>query len=270
MFPSDEFTGKGGFPVAGSTSPVSHLPTTDSRSPESREPKPDGLVLIFDADDTLWENNIHFERAIEEFLDFLDHSTLSREDARAALDEIERANAGAHGYGARAFAAHLRTTWELLAERHVDEASIATVMAFGERILAQPIELIAGVQETLEHLAARHDLHLLTKGQHDEQRRKIEESGIASWFRHAEIVPEKHEDAYRGLVARLGLDPARSWMIGNSPKSDINPALAAGLNAVFVPHPATWRLEHQEIRDPGGPGQLVVIERFTELRLLWE
>ncbi|MGI9253133.1 MAG: HAD family hydrolase [Thermomicrobiales bacterium] len=214
-------------------------PFPASQSLHNPQPR---LHLICDADDTLWENNIHFEQAIEEFLDFLDHSTLSREDARAALDEIERAHAGAHGYGARAFARHLRMTYELLAERHVDEAAIATVMAFGERILDQPVALIAGVQETLEHLAARHDLIIMTKGQEDEQRGKIEASGIASWFRHAEVVPEKHELAYRDLVAMLGLDPARTWMIGNSPKSDINPALAAGLNAVYIPHPATWRL----------------------------
>ena len=240
-------------------SPSPYHPTTPSPP----------LALIFDADDTLWENNVHFERAIEGFLDFLDHGTLSREDARAALDEIEHANAGVHGYGALAFSRHLRMTYELLAEREVDEASLATVMAFGERILTQPVELIAGVQETLEFLAQRHDLHLLTKGQHDEQRRKIDESGIASWFRHAEVVPEKHPQAYRDLVAQLDLDLARTWMIGNSPKSDINPALAAGLNAVFIPHPATWRLEHQEIADPGGPGRLVVVERFVELQGLW-
>lgn len=237
------------------------MPSDKPISPQAHEP----LHLIFDADDTLWENNIHFEAAIEEFLDFLDHSTLSREDARAALDEIERAHHGAHGYGARAFARHLRMTYERLAERHVDETSLATVTAMGERILEMPVELIAGVQETLETLAARHDLHIMTKGQHDEQRRKIEESGIASWFRHAEVVPEKHEQAYRDLVAMLSLDPARTWMIGNSPKSDINPALAAGLNAVYLPHPATWRLERQELRDPGGPGRLVTLERFDDL-----
>ncbi|MFM9108683.1 MAG: HAD family hydrolase [Chloroflexota bacterium] len=235
-------------------------------APDPRRPAAGGpLHLIFDADDTLWENNIHFEQAIEEFLDFLDHGTLSREDARAALDEIERAHHGAHGYGARAFARHLRMTYELLAEREVNERDLETVMAFGERILTMPVALIAGVQETLERLAGTHDLHLMTKGQRDEQMRKVEESGVASWFRHVEIVPEKHEQAYRDLAATLALDPARTWMIGNSPRSDINPALAAGLNAVYLPHPATWRLEREDLRDPGGPGRLVTLARFDEL-----
>jgi len=221
--------------------------------------------LIFDADDTLWENNVYFERAVEDFLDFLDHSTLSREEVRAVLDEIERANFAVRGYGSRAFAANLRQTYEHLAERDIDEASLATVMAFGERILAQELEPIAGVAETLPALAARHDLTLLTKGHPEEQRLKIDRFGLAGFFRHAEVVPEKDAAAYHALVGRLGLDPARTWMVGNSPRSDINPALAAGLNAVYIPHPATWRLEHEEVAAPPPGRRLLELGRFAEL-----
>ena len=220
--------------------------------------------LIFDADDTLWENNVHFERAIEDFLDFLAHSTLSREEVRAVLDEIELANIGIHGYGSAAFTRNLRLCYEHLAERHIADDDLRTVMTFGERILSQPIELLDGVEETLTRLAARHDLTLLTKGHHEEQRLKIDRSGLASYFRHAEVVPEKDAAAYATVVTRLELDPARTWMIGNSPKSDINPALAAGLNAVFIPHHATWRLEHQELA-PAAPGRLLVLARFRDL-----
>lgn len=225
----------------------------------------DGLHLIFDADDTLWENNVHFERAIEDFLDFLAHATLSRDEARAILDEIESASFGAGGFGAQAFTRNLQICYERLAEGQICEEDLATVVGFGERILAMPIALIEGVEETLTLLAARHDLTLLTKGHDEEQRRKIERSGIAHYFRHAEVVPTKNVGAYQELVARLALDPARTWMIGNSPKSDINPALAAGLNAVFIPHPATWRLEHQELDGNAGPGELLVLERFRDL-----
>ncbi len=89
--------------------------------------------LIFDADDTLWENNVYFERAVDDFLAFLDHATLSREQARAVLDEIERANAGIHGYGAAAFARNLRQCYERLAERDISDDDLARVMGFGER-----------------------------------------------------------------------------------------------------------------------------------------
>lgn len=221
--------------------------------------------LIFDADDTLWENNIHFERAIDDFLDYLAHSTLDRDQVRGVLDEIEIANFRVHGYGSAAFSRNLRATYERLAEREIGEDDLRAVMQFGERILSQPIELIAGVEETLARLAEVHDLTLMTKGQQEEQQLKIDRSGLGSYFRHAEIVPEKDAAAYRFLAESLGLDAHRTWMIGNSPKSDINPALAAGLNAVFIPHAATWRLEHQEIDRGLGGGELLQVGRFADL-----
>jgi putative hydrolase of the HAD superfamily len=224
---------------------------------------PTSQHLIFDADDTLWENNIHFEQAIEEFLDFLSHATLPRDQVRAVLDEIELANAGAHGYGSAAFARNLRQTYERLAGEHLRDDDLQRVMAFGLRIMSQPIEVIDGVEATLAALAARHDLVLLTKGNAEEQRLKIERSGLEVYFRHTAVVPEKTSATYHDLVADLGLEPDRAWMIGNSPKSDINPALAAGLGAVFIPHHATWRLEHQDIE--AGSGRLLVLERFRDL-----
>jgi hypothetical protein len=122
--------------------------------------------LLIDADDTLWENNIYFERAFEEFVDFLDHSSLSPDEVRDVLDEIESANNKIHGYGSLNFARNLRQTYEHLAEREVREEDLHTVMGFAERILECPMEVIEGVAETLEYLAARHDLTLFTKGLH--------------------------------------------------------------------------------------------------------
>lgn len=219
--------------------------------------------LIIDADDTLWQNNVYFERAIEDFLDFLDHSTLTREQARAAFDEVERANVNVHGYGARAFSRSLRDFYARLAERDLDENEIRDVMRFGERILEQEIELLPGVSETLDALYRRHDLVIFTKGHHEEQRLKIERSGIGYYFRHHAIVAEKDEVAYPELVKQLGFDPARTWMIGNSPKSDINPALAAGLGAVFIPHEMTWRLELTDLNHAGE--RYLALERFSQL-----
>ena len=121
-------------------------------------------------------------------------------------------------------------------------------MGFAERILECPMEVIEGVPETLVYLAARHELTLFTKGHPEEQTLKIDRSGLGVHFEHAAIVREKDADAYRSLVTERGMEPVRAWMIGNSPKSDVNPALEAGLNAVFVPHAHTWVLEKQEIR----------------------
>ncbi|HET8523572.1 MAG TPA: HAD family hydrolase [Thermomicrobiales bacterium] len=219
--------------------------------------------LIIDADDTLWENNVYFERAIEEFIDFLDHSALSREDVRAVLNEIERANAKTHGYGSAVFTRNLRDCYQRLAQREIAEDDLTIVMRFGERILSHPMELIDGVEQTLTLLSTRHSLVLFTKGNPEEQQRKIDLSGIAQYFTREVIVSEKDVAAYLRLLGELACDPHSTWMIGNSPKSDINPALAAGLNAVFIPHEQTWSLEHDELAS--GPGQLLVLARFPEL-----
>jgi putative hydrolase of the HAD superfamily len=220
--------------------------------------------LIIDADDTLWENNIYFERAFDEFVEFLAHSRLVQADVRAVLDEIEDANAKIHGYGSQSFGRNLRQCYERLAERPIDDRDLTVVMGFAERILERPMEVIEGVRETLAYLSARHELTLFTKGHPDEQTLKIDRSGLRGFFAHTAVVHEKDVAAYARLVESRALTPDRSWMVGNSPKSDINPALAAGLNAVFVPHAHTWVLERQEIRT--GRGRLLVIEQFRDLQ----
>ena len=220
--------------------------------------------LIIDADDTLWENNIYFERAFDEFVEFLGHSSMSAREVRDVLDEIEEANARIHGYGSLNFARNLRQCYEHLSERAVREQDLQTVMSFAENILKCPMEVIDGVPETLEYLSLRHDLTLFTKGHPEEQKLKIERSGLGGFFQHTAIVREKDTAAYRNLAEERSFHPDRTWMIGNSPKSDVNPALEAGLNAVFVPHAHTWVLEKQEIRP--GKGRLILVERFGDLR----
>jgi len=221
--------------------------------------------LIVDADDTLWENNIYFERAFDEFCTFLDHSHLSPADIRLVLDEIELVNNKIHGYGSANFGRNLRDCYQRLAQREIGAFDLDRVMSFAERILQQPMEVIAGVEETLQYLAPRHDMTLFTKGNPEEQKLKLDRSGLAVYFGHTAIVKEKDTAAYSALVAERGLDPALTWMTGNSPKSDINPALHAGLKAIFIPHLHTWRLEHEEV-ETGYGDRLLVLEKFEDLR----
>ena len=221
--------------------------------------------LIIDADDTLWENNVYFERAFEEFCAFLSHSSLTDPEVREVLDAIEVVNTKVHGYGSANFGRNLQQCYEKLAEREIAARELDQVYAFAQRILEQPLEIIEGVPETLEYLAMHHDLTLFTKGHAEEQKLKIDRSGLGIYFGHTAIVKEKDVASYAGLVAERDLDPPSTWMIGNSPKSDINPALQAGLNAVFVPHSRTWILEKEEVRN-GGPGKLVIVEQFHDLR----
>ena len=224
------------------------------------------LSLLIDADDTLWENNIYFERAFDAFCDFLDHSALTPVQVRDVLNEIELVNAKIHGYGSMNFGRNLQQAYQHLAERDIREDDLRHVLSLAEQILKQPIEVIDGVEETLGYLGERHELTLFTKGNPDEQLMKVDRSELGRYFAHTAVVREKDAAAYSRLVTERGLARDSTWMIGNSPKSDINPALEAGLNAVLVPHPHTWVLEHQDLREAGG-GKFLRVERFADLRL---
>ncbi|MEH0935290.1 HAD family hydrolase [Micromonospora psammae] len=223
----------------------------------------DTSVLIFDADDTLWENNVVFERVIDDFLEWLDHPTLDRAQIRAVLDDIERANAVAHGYGSKVFLRSLGECLERLRERPATERERREIDELATALVAHQVELMPGVAQTLATLAGRYDLLLLTKGDREEQQRKLDACGLLPHFRAAHIVPEKDADTYRWLAGEHGFDPAAAWMIGNSPKSDILPARAVGMRAVFIPNDNTWILEHDDV-DPDDEGVLRLTE-FTDL-----
>jgi len=219
--------------------------------------------LIFDADDTLWENNIYFEDAFDQFCAYLNHSSLTPDEIRAILDEIEIVNNKIHGYGAINFGRNLSQCYLRLAERAVEEHDLVKVTAFAHEILSRELELMEGVAETLPFLAEKHELTLFTKGETVEQNRKIDLSGLRPLFAHCAVVKEKNREAYVELARVRGFDSEKTWMIGNSPKSDINPALEAGLGAVYVPHARTWSLERQELR--GASERLLVLEKFSDL-----
>jgi putative hydrolase of the HAD superfamily len=227
---------------------------------------PGSQTLLIDADDTLWENNVYFERAIAEFISFLDHQHYTREQVREVLNDVERHNVVKHGYGLHSFAHALVDTFERLSVDPVTPDMHDRIHAIAHTIAAQPVEIIEGVGETLEYLAARHHLILMTKGNITEQTGKIERSGLKEFFAAIEIVAEKDSVTYQGIAAKYELAGDQTWMIGNSPRSDINPALRAGLNAAFVPHADTWVLEHEEIGVPNARGRLLRLERFSDLK----
>jgi putative hydrolase of the HAD superfamily len=223
-------------------------------------------TLLIDADDTLWENNIYFERAIASFISFLNHHEFSPAQVRAVLNDVERDCIVTHGYGLHSFAHALTQTFEKLSVEPITPALHETVKGFAHAIAEHPIEVRTGVEETLAYLAPRHRLILMTKGEPREQAGKVERSGLKHHFAAVEIVPEKDAEVYERIAEKHDLNKRASWMIGNSPKSDINPALAAGLNAVFVPHADTWILEAAEVATAQPPSKLLVVERFEELR----
>jgi len=224
-----------------------------------------GQTLLIDADDTLWENNIYFERAIVAFISFLNHHEYTPAEVRQTLNAVERETILAHGYGLPSFTRSLVTCFERLSPEPMTEEKRGRVVGFASSIAEQEIELLPQVEETLGELATRHRLIMMTKGDHAEQADKVRRSGLAGYFSAIEIVPEKDSHAYRAVVARHELSPHTSWMVGNSPKSDINPALAAGLHAVFLFHKDTWILEHATLEAAPKGQNLIELDGFSKL-----
>jgi putative hydrolase of the HAD superfamily len=223
-------------------------------------------TLLIDADDTLWENNIYFERAIARFISFLNHREFSPQQVRGVLNDVERECIVTHGYGLHSFAHALVRTFERISLEPVTPELHARINSFAHTIADHPVEILPEVPETLQYLSARHHLILMTKGAFAEQTGKVERSGLKEYFAAIEIVAEKDAAAYQAIVEKYELAHDSSWMIGNSPRSDINPALAAGLHAVFVPHGDTWVLEHDEISAAPPRQQLLTVNRFGDLR----
>jgi len=203
---------------------------------------PPGQTLLIDADDTLWENNVYFERAIAAFISYLDHEEHSPAQVRSTLNEQERATILAHGYGLTSFTRSLVAVYEKLSPGPITEHNLLRVRSFTRSIAEQEIELLSGVADTLADLATRHRL-----------------------FTAVEIVAEKDPATYSAVIARHQLTPHTSWMIGNSIKSDINPALAAGLHAVFLFHKDTWVLEHAALNQPPQGQHLLELDSFAKL-----
>jgi putative hydrolase of the HAD superfamily len=230
---------------------------------------PPGQTLLIDADDTLWENNIYFERAIAAFIAFLNHDACSPEEVRQTLNAVERETILARGYGLTSFTRSLVACFERLSPASMTEGKTERILGFARSIAEQQIELLPCVAETLAELAGRHRLILMTKGDHAEQAGKLARSGLATYFSAVEIVPEKDPPTYREVIHRHELAAHTSWMIGNSIKSDINPALAAGLHAVFLFHKDTWILEHAAL-DAVFQGQhLLELDSFAKLSAIF-
>ena len=224
-------------------------------------------ALLIDADDTLWENNVYFEQAIAEFMRMLNHQEMTPVEVRQFLNQVERETILEHGYGAHSFAHSLVKTFEHLARQPVTPEMHEFIWGFAHRVSTCELELIEGVPETLGYLSGRgHHLVLMTKGNFTEQSGKVDRSGLKEYFAAVEVVAEKSAPAYKDVVAKYRLESEATWMVGNSPRSDINPALAAGINAVFVPHDNTWVLEHETINAAPNGLRLLQVAKFKDLK----
>lgn len=225
-----------------------------------------GLTAIgFDADDTLWQNETFFRMTEQRFTELLsehgEHHVIS-----AKLLEAERRNLRFYGYGVKGFTLSMIETAVEVTAGEVSAAVIAEILSFGRQMLQNPVETLPGVRETLDALAGRYRIILITKGDLFDQERKLAQSGLGDYFNAVEIVSEKTAQTYERIFSRHGDGARRAMMVGNSLKSDVVPAIAAGSWGVHVPHELTWALEHEEA--PEGNPRFRRIESLGKLPAL--
>ena len=221
-------------------------------------------TILIDADDTLWENNVFFENLIEDFITLVEPCGYARAYIRHILNETERKNIRQYGYGVRSFGRSLEETYLKLADQMAKREVLAQIHDRVVELERTPPKILDGVPDTLAYLTERHRLILFTKGEPAEQAAKVQRSGLQGFFEFIEIVPEKDTVTYGNLVHKYKIVKSQGWMIGNSPRSDINPAMKIGLSAVYIPHQHTWQLEHEPV--VAGSGKLVILPAFRELR----
>ena len=201
-------------------------------------------VIAFDADDTLFVNEPYFQETEEKFCalmsDYLSNQGLSQELFRTEIENLDL-----YGYGIKGYILSMIEAAMKISNNTLSVEVIEKIIKLGKELLQKPIELLDGVEETLEALKGKYKLIVATKGDLKDQQSKLHRSGLGHYFHHIEVMADKQELNYQKLLQRLEIEPNEFFMIGNSLKSDVLPVLAIGSYAVHIPFHTTW--EHEKI-----------------------
>ncbi len=226
--------------------------------------------LIFDADDTLWENNIHYIKAAENFVDLITPLGYKKEKVEQDFQTLEKNVVKELGYGSENYVLILRTLFKRYTAKNVNGSlfnKFEEICENFESHLHLPPRVFPEVPSILSQLREKYPLFVLTKGNIEEQKRKLENSALLTYFQEAFVETEKDISTYQRLLNEKGWLAEEVCMIGNSPKSDINPALRLGMCAVLVPYKHTWVLEDEPL-DPN-QDRLKVVNSFSDLPKLF-
>jgi putative hydrolase of the HAD superfamily len=224
-------------------------------------------TIGFDADDTLWHNERFFRLTEARFTEMLGGHAPA-EDVSRRLLEAEKRNLHLYGFGIKGFTLSMIETAVEVTDGRVSNAAIRQILEAGREMLRHPVEVLPQVRETLEALAGRYRLVMITKGDLFDQERKLAASGLGELFNAVEIVSDKNAATYQRIFARHGDGPERAMMVGNSVKSDIVPAIEAGSWGVHVPYEITWAMEHADA--PVDNPRFKTVEHLGELSQLIE
>lgn len=207
----------------------------------------DILVIGFDADDTLWVNELYFRETEKKFCALLDEY-LSGHAIEKELFATEMQNLPLYGYGIKGFILSMIETSLRICGSSANPAMIEKIIGYGKDLLGKPIELLDDVEKVLKSLSSDFRLVVATKGDLLDQERKLRNSGIDHYFHHVEIMSDKKESDYGKLIKHLDIRPEQFLMVGNSLKSDILPVLALGGYGLHVPYHITWTHEHVDLK----------------------
>jgi putative hydrolase of the HAD superfamily len=218
-------------------------------------------TIAFDADDTLWVNETYFQEAEQRFCALLeDH--LPAPTVIQELFDTEMKNLALYGYGIKSVMLSMVETVTRLTEGKASTHLINKIIEMGQELMQRPVELLPGVEETLDKLQGKYRLVLATKGDLLDQERKIKKSGLEDYFHHIEIMSNKQVKNYVRLLTQLNCSPENFLMLGNSVKSDIIPVLELQAFAGHIPFTVTWLHEQHETK-PEHPN-------FIELKIISE
>ncbi len=219
-------------------------------------------VIAFDADDTLFVNEPYFQEVEHKFCalmnDYLSKQSLSQE-----LFKTEIANLDLYGYGIKGYILSMIEAAMKISNNTISLEIIEKIIVYGKDLLQKPIELLDGVEETLEALKGKYKLIVATKGDLKDQQSKLHRSGLGHYFHHIEVMADKQELNYEKLLQRLEIEPSEFFMIGNSLKSDVLPVLEIGGYAVHIPFHTTW--EHEKISHKVEHPNFKTLEKITEV-----
>ncbi len=218
-------------------------------------------TIGFDADDTLWENEVFFHKAQIKFKKLHPHI----KDPDGEIFQIEKKNIKLYGYGIKGFILSLIEASAKYSSNQTNIENITEILNIGKEMLTHQLELLPGVEETLKYLSDQFKFIMITKGDLFDQQRKIQESGLSKYFSSIEIVSENDETAYSYILAKHGILPKNFIMVGNSLKSDILPVTKIGGTGIFIPHQFTWI--HEKVDENQSPKNYVKLKSILDLKL---
>ena len=225
------------------------------------------FTIAFDADDTLWDNEIFFRQSEQEFCKLINKlaPTLTEKEIMPVLFDIEVSNLSIYGFGIKSFVLSAIETAGILLKNDVPYHIIKRITEIGREQLMQPITLLADVETTLAELKAEDKYHLIivTKGDLLDQENKIKRSGLAKYFDRTIVISDKQDDDYMRVIADLKCDPEKLIMVGNSFKSDILPVVKLGGYGIYIPYHTTWA---HEVVDTIKHERIVEIEKISEIK----